>query len=95
MSSEANSVARLKLDVDAARRAQQGDPDAFAWLFYANKARVYALCLRLTNQRLGGRGSDPGCLSAGVPETVHVSRRFSIFHVAASRCCQHGADVLP
>jgi RNA polymerase sigma-70 factor (ECF subfamily) len=49
VNSEANSVAALKLDVDVARRAQQGDSDAFAGLFYAHKARVYALCLRLTN----------------------------------------------
>lgn len=49
MSSETNSAAPLESDVDLVKRAQQGNSDAFAWLFYAHKARVYSLCLRLTN----------------------------------------------
>ena len=36
-------------DPDLIRRAQQGDPDAFATLFQTHKARVYSLCLRMTN----------------------------------------------
>jgi RNA polymerase sigma-70 factor (ECF subfamily) len=31
------------------KRAQQGDADAFAVLFHAHKARVYSVCLRMTN----------------------------------------------
>ncbi len=49
MSNETNSVASLKLGIDAVRRAQQGDSDAFAWLFHTHKARIYSLRLRLTN----------------------------------------------
>lgn len=49
MSSEANPSARLESDLDLVRRAQQGDSDAFASLFHAHKARVYSVCLRLTN----------------------------------------------
>jgi len=33
---------------DLVLRAQQGDPDAFAALFNAHKAKVYSLCLRMT-----------------------------------------------
>src|SRR5258708_11703629 len=36
-------------DSDRITRAQEGDSDAFAWLFHAHKARVYSVCLRLTN----------------------------------------------
>src|SRR5258708_35435040 len=36
-------------DSDLITRAQQGDADAFASLFHAHKARVYSVCLRLTN----------------------------------------------
>jgi len=43
------SVATQPLDADLIRRAQQGDADAFAALFHAHKARIYSLCLRMTN----------------------------------------------
>jgi len=36
-------------DSDLIRRAQQGDADAFSALFHAHKARIYSLCLRMTN----------------------------------------------
>lgn len=45
----AASPAALNRDVDLIARAQQGDPDAFATLFHAHKARIYSLCLRMTN----------------------------------------------
>ena len=34
---------------DVIKRAQQGNSDAFAILFHAHKARIYAVCLRMTN----------------------------------------------
>jgi RNA polymerase sigma-70 factor (ECF subfamily) len=40
---------RLRPDSDVIRRAQQGDADAFAALFHAHKARIYSVCLRMTN----------------------------------------------
>lgn len=49
MSSDVNSTARLDTDLDLVRRAQQGDSDAFASLFYAHKPRIYSVCLRMTN----------------------------------------------
>ncbi len=39
----------IPLSSDIIRRAQAGDSDAFADVFNAHKARVYALCLRMTN----------------------------------------------
>src|SRR5947207_12857481 len=47
--SELNSTARLESDLDLVKRAQQGDSDAFSSLFYAHKARIYSVCLRMTN----------------------------------------------
>lgn len=39
----------VPVDSNVVRRAQQGDPDAFATLFHAHKARIYSVCLRMTN----------------------------------------------
>jgi RNA polymerase sigma-70 factor, ECF subfamily len=45
---EPNSTDRHKADMDLVRRAQEGDPDAFAYLFNAHKSKIYSLCLRMT-----------------------------------------------
>ena len=47
--SHPDSTPRFDTDLDLVRRAQQGDSDAFASLFYAHKARIYSVCLRMTN----------------------------------------------
>lgn len=49
MNSEPNTTARLETDLDLVKRAQEGDTDAFASLFYSHKARIYSVCLRMTN----------------------------------------------
>lgn len=49
MSSDLNTTVRLDSDLDLVQRAQQGDSDAFASLFYAHKPRIYSVCLRMTN----------------------------------------------
>ena len=46
---EANSSARFSSDLHLIRRAQQGDSDAFATLFNTHKAKIYSVCLRMTN----------------------------------------------
>ena len=43
------STAQYDSDVELVRKAQEGDADAFAALFYAHRPRVYSLCLRMTN----------------------------------------------
>lgn len=43
------NTARSESDLDLVKRAQEGDCDAFASLFYAHKARIYSVCLRMTN----------------------------------------------
>lgn len=49
MISEVNSSAQRMADADLVRRAQQGDMDAFAALFHANRTKIYSLCLRMTS----------------------------------------------
>ena len=49
MSSEPNITVRSESDLELVKRAQQGDSDAFASLFYAHKTRIYSVCLRMTN----------------------------------------------
>jgi len=43
------TTTRYDSDADLVRRAQQGDSDAFASLFHSHKARIYSVCLRMTN----------------------------------------------
>src|ERR1700731_110230 len=39
----------VPVTAEVVKRAQQGDSDAFATLFHAHKARIYSICLRMTN----------------------------------------------
>ena len=43
------ALATTRLVSLAVKRAQEGDSNAFADLFNAHKARIYSLCLRMTN----------------------------------------------
>jgi len=49
VSRETVSSLRFDSDRDSVRRAQQGDSDAFASIFHVHKARIYSVCLRMTN----------------------------------------------
>jgi RNA polymerase sigma-70 factor (ECF subfamily) len=49
VNSDSATTATIPLDSDVIKRAQQGDSDAFAALFNAHKARIYSVCLRMTN----------------------------------------------
>ena len=46
---EATTTAPFDSDLHLVQRAQQGDSDAFASLFHSHKARIYSVCLRMTN----------------------------------------------
>jgi RNA polymerase sigma-70 factor (ECF subfamily) len=46
---EANLTAGCDSDMQLVKQAQQGDSDAFASLFQRHKARIYSVCLRMTN----------------------------------------------
>src|ERR1700693_5988979 len=49
MGDEMNDSRTVSVDAEVIRRAQEGDADAFATLFHAHKARIYSVCLRMTN----------------------------------------------
>ena len=49
MKSDTNFTTAPESDSDLIKRAKQGDASAFAVLFHKHKARVYSVCLGLTN----------------------------------------------
>jgi RNA polymerase sigma-70 factor, ECF subfamily len=49
VNSDSVSTSTASLDSDLIKSAQQGDSDAFSALFHAHKARIYSVCLRMTN----------------------------------------------
>ena len=61
-------------DENAVRRAQQGDAVAFERIYRMHSRKVYTLCLRMVGDRTRRGRSDPGSLSAVVPEDKHISR---------------------
>jgi RNA polymerase sigma-70 factor, ECF subfamily len=44
-----NGTNRSTADLEMVKRAQEGDPKAFAALFQTHRAGVYSICLRMTN----------------------------------------------
>jgi RNA polymerase sigma-70 factor (ECF subfamily) len=49
VTNDLSNTGRTDTDVELVKRAQQGDSEAFAALFHAHKARIYSICLRMTN----------------------------------------------
>jgi len=49
VTTDLQNATRTESDLDLISRAQRGDSDAFASLFHAHKARIYSVCLRMTN----------------------------------------------
>jgi RNA polymerase sigma-70 factor (ECF subfamily) len=49
VNSDTATPGAVPLDSSMVKRAQRGDSDAFAALFHAHKARIYSVCLRMTN----------------------------------------------
>jgi RNA polymerase sigma-70 factor (ECF subfamily) len=49
MHSDSRNTAAIPLDAEVVKRAEEGDADAFAALFHTHRARIYSLCLRMTN----------------------------------------------
>jgi RNA polymerase sigma-70 factor (ECF subfamily) len=49
VSRDASSASRTYSDIELVKRAQRGESEAFSDLFHAHKARIYSICLRMTN----------------------------------------------
>lgn len=72
MSTNINPPASLKVEPNLIARAQDGDADAFAALFEAHKQRVYAVCLRMTNNIAEAEDLTQDAF-------IHVFRKLSSF----------------
>jgi RNA polymerase sigma-70 factor (ECF subfamily) len=46
---DSSNTRRTYSDVELVKRAQRGESEAFSDLFHAHKARIYSICLRMTN----------------------------------------------
>ena len=49
VTTDANPAVRFDSDLELVKHAHEGNADAFACLFHAHKARIYAVCLQMTN----------------------------------------------
>jgi RNA polymerase sigma-70 factor, ECF subfamily len=49
VNSDSATTGTVPLGSDLIKHAQEGDSDAFAALFHTHKARIYSVCLRMTN----------------------------------------------
>ena len=92
MNSDSASTGTVSLDSDIVTRAQQGDSDAFAALFHAHKARIYSVCLRMTNNAAEAEDLTQDAFLAGVSQDRYLSRRFCVFNLASPHCGKHGVD---
>lgn len=70
---EAKPRARCDSDTQLVERAQRGDCDAFAALFQKHKARVYSVCLRMTNNTAEAEDLTQDAF-------LQVFRKLSTFH---------------
>jgi RNA polymerase sigma-70 factor, ECF subfamily len=49
VSEDSSNTRRTCSDIELVKRAQRGESEAFSDLFHAHKARIYSICLRMTN----------------------------------------------
>ncbi len=67
-----NQAEKLNSGAELIARAQQGDSQAFATLFETHKSRIYAICLRMTNNMAEAEDLTQDAF-------IHVFRKLSTF----------------
>ena len=67
-----NQAEKLNAGPELIARAQEGDPQAFAALFEMHKPRIYAICLRMTNNMAEAEVLTQDAF-------IHVFRKLSTF----------------
>jgi RNA polymerase sigma-70 factor (ECF subfamily) len=72
VSTQVNVPDRTKIEPSLITRAQEGDAEAFAALFEAHKQRIYAICLRMTNNVAEAEDLTQDAF-------IHVFRKLSTF----------------
>ena len=70
---QTNMTAQSDSDLHLVERAQQGDSDAFGALFQRHKARIYSVCLRMTNNTAEAEDLTQDAF-------LQVFRKLSTFH---------------
>ncbi len=95
MKSDTSGTSSNRNGADLIRRAQKGDPDAFATLFHTHKIRVYSLVFAHDQQCDGSGRSGAGRIFAGFPKTEHLSGRLSAFNLVVSDRGEHRIDAFP
>jgi len=70
---QTNLTAQCDSDLHLVERAQQGDSDAFGALFQRHKARIYSVCLRMTNNTAEAEDLTQDAF-------LQVFRKLSTFH---------------
>jgi RNA polymerase sigma-70 factor, ECF subfamily len=73
ITNEATPTTLLESDMQLVQRAQQGDSDAFAAIFQRHKARIYSVCLRMTNNTAEAEDLTQDAF-------LQVFRKLSTFH---------------
>ena len=94
VNSDANCTVRTRTDLELVERAQQGDSEAFASLFHAHKARIYSVCLRMTNNTAQAEDLTQDAFLQ-VFRKLTLSGKFGAIHMALSHRGEHRADALP
>ena len=82
-------------DLELVKRAQQGDSEAFATLFHAHKARIYSICLRMTNNAAQAEDLTQDAFLQVFRKLIHVQGKLGAVHLALSHRGQYRADALP
>jgi RNA polymerase sigma-70 factor (ECF subfamily) len=94
VTTDTNATTRFDSDAELVRRAQQGNSDAFASLFHSHKARIYSVCLRMTNNAAEAEDLTQDAF-------LQVFRKLATFRGDSAlstwlyRIGQHGVDALP
>jgi RNA polymerase sigma-70 factor, ECF subfamily len=73
ITNEATPTTLPESDMQLVQRAQQGDSDAFAAIFQRHKARIYSVCLRMTNNTAEAEDLTQDAF-------LQVFRKLSTFH---------------
>ena len=95
MKSDTAMTATFPLTSDLVKRAQEGDSEAFAALFHAHKARIYSVCLRMTNNAAEAEDLTQDAFLQVFPQDQQLPWRLSVLHLAASNFREHSSHAFP
>jgi DNA-directed RNA polymerase sigma subunit (sigma70/sigma32) len=92
---EVNALSRNETDLELVKRAQAGDAEAFATLFHAHKARVYSICVRMTNNTAQAEDLTQDAFLQVFRKLSTFQGEFGPVDLALSHRGQYRADAFP